>query len=145
MPARIKINGITKVISNRKFCLACSPFGSHNTKQDDPARPAKKKDGSPEAIAYRKLTWRVSADAALQRAREFKQELIKLSGGQCVKCGYNRYAGALEFHHTDPKTKLFSLGISNIKSKVRETVVDEWKKCILLCANCHRETEYTNL
>ncbi len=145
IPTRIKINGVYKNIQNRKFCLTCSLFGAHNTKKDDPARPAKKSDSNPDVILSRKIAWRASAEAALQRARVLKQELITLSGGKCIKCGYARYAGALEFHHTDPKSKLFSLGISNIKCKLRELVLEEWKKCILLCSNCHRETEYTNL
>ena len=31
-PNRIKINGITRILHKRKFCLKCSPFGAHNTK-----------------------------------------------------------------------------------------------------------------
>lgn len=31
-PNRIKVEGITRVISKRKFCLSCSPWGWHNTR-----------------------------------------------------------------------------------------------------------------
>ena len=46
--------------------------------------------------------------------------------------------GALEFHHKDPNAKEFIL--SNVKShKFNETIILELNKCMLLCANCHRE------
>jgi uncharacterized Zn finger protein len=32
-PARVVIDGRPRVLSSRKYCLACSPFGSHNTRQ----------------------------------------------------------------------------------------------------------------
>ena len=69
-----------------------------------------------------------------------KENLVKLKkefGGKCVKCGYNKSYSALDFHHLNPKEKLFSLSkpkCSNI-TKMRT----EAMKCVLLCANCHRE------
>lgn len=32
-PARIKIDGKTRLLTKRKYCLVCSPFGEHNTYQ----------------------------------------------------------------------------------------------------------------
>ena len=64
-------------------------------------------------------------------------ELVrKLHGGKCVRCGYDAYTGALEFHHIDPNQKDFT--ISNDRAKLEESI-EESKKCVLLCANCHRE------
>lgn len=57
-------------------------------------------------------------------------------GGKCERCGYNTCLKALEFHHLDPTKKDFT--ISNDKFKLAEAV-EETKKCIILCANCHRE------
>lgn len=65
--------------------------------------------------------------------------LIKIKehrGGKCIKCGYNKCLKALEFHHLDPTQKDFT--ISNDHFKLLEAV-EESKKCILLCSNCHRE------
>ena len=55
-------------------------------------------------------------------------------------CGYDKYHGALELHHLNQKDKRF--GISD-KGYTRswEKVRTELDKCILLCANCHREVE----
>lgn len=32
-PNRVKVNGKTKNLSTRRYCLRCSPFGSHNTRK----------------------------------------------------------------------------------------------------------------
>lgn len=67
-----------------------------------------------------------------------KVKAIEYKGGACQKCGYNKYIGALEFHHLDPAQKDF--GISE-KGHTRswEKIKNELDKCILVCANCHRE------
>lgn len=62
---------------------------------------------------------------------------IKISRcGRCEKCGYDKCIKALEFHHLDPSKKDFT--ISNDHFRLKDAV-EESKKCILLCANCHRE------
>ena len=63
---------------------------------------------------------------------------VEYKGGRCQVCGYDRCIEALEFHHLDPTQKDF--GISH-KGYTRswEKVKEEVEKCILLCANCHRE------
>jgi len=55
----------------------------------------------------------------------------------CDICGYNKYAGVLEWHHRDPFSKQYDP--SNIVSKSYIRYQEEIKKCMLLCANCHRE------
>lgn len=44
----------------------------------------------------------------LDRMRKLKSQMIEYKGGCCVRCGYKKYQGALEFHHTDPKEKDFN-------------------------------------
>jgi len=63
--------------------------------------------------------------------------LIDLKKGlKCSKCGFSHPA-ALDFHHTNPNEKDFQIsGRINIKHK--EKILNEIKKCIILCANCHR-------
>ncbi len=56
---------------------------------------------------------------------------------KCEKCGFSHPA-ALDFHHIDPKTKKFSVSLSNAVNKDRDEVEEEIKKCIILCSNCHR-------
>lgn len=42
-------------------------------------------------------------------SRVIKAKLVLHSGGNCVKCGYNKCQGALHFHHRDPSIKLFNI------------------------------------
>jgi DNA-directed RNA polymerase subunit RPC12/RpoP len=68
-----------------------------------------------------------------------KQQMVDERGGCCERCGYRRCLAALEFHHRDPASKLFSPNRAWRFSldKLRA----ELAKCDLFCANCHREVE----
>ena len=62
--------------------------------------------------------------------------LKKQKGGKCSRCGYDKCLKALEFHHIDPSKKDFT--ISNDHFRLKDAI-EESKKCILLCSNCHKE------
>lgn len=66
-----------------------------------------------------------------------KEDIVYVMGGKCQLCGYNKAITALELHHINPEEKEF--GIGQILNKDWNLINDEIKKCILLCANCHRE------
>lgn len=86
-------------------------------------------------------TWRClkCQTAATQKRRDkVKIMAIEYKGGACEKCGYNKCIGALEFHHLDPTQKDFSIG-SKGYTRAWEKVQVELDKCIMVCANCHRE------
>lgn len=70
--------------------------------------------------------------------RNNKTKLVAMFGGECVICGYNRYVGALEFHHSEPEHKDFGLSSRGMTWALSK-MIEEAKKCILVCANCHRE------
>ncbi len=74
------------------------------------------------------------------RRRKVKAILVTEAGGCCQLCGYDRFPGALQFHHRDPALKAFGLathGVARSLSRARAEV----RKCVLLCANCHAEVE----
>ena len=66
--------------------------------------------------------------------------LSREAGGRCALCGYDRYIGALQFHHVDPASKRFSLGTRGL-ARALGAAREEAAKCILLCGNCHAEVE----
>ncbi len=68
-----------------------------------------------------------------------KVQLVELFGGKCSKCGYNTNLSALHFHHANPSTKHFKLDARILSNKKWDFIIDEAKKCILLCSNCHAE------
>lgn len=79
------------------------------------------------------------------RGLKRKLELIKLKGGKCKKCGYNKNTAALDFHHIDPNEKEIKLDIRKLANTKMSKLIEEVSKCDLLCANCHRETHHPDL
>lgn len=72
------------------------------------------------------------------RRKKIKEMAISLLGGQCFFCNYKRCHSALDFHHLDEKNKKFGLSKDGITRSWEKTKA-ELQKCILVCANCHRE------
>jgi len=73
-----------------------------------------------------------------KRRRKLREMAVNLLGGKCIVCGYCRDIKALDFHHLDETTKEFGLsdrGMTRSWEKTKKEVL----KCVLLCANCHRE------
>lgn len=70
-----------------------------------------------------------------ERRRDLKRRLVALFGGKCQVCTYSRSLSALDFHHLDPAKKEFAIARMDKFS----LMVEEAKKCMLLCSNCHHE------
>jgi predicted transcriptional regulator len=78
----------------------------------------------------------------VERQRKYKQQALDYKGSKCQSCGYNKYPGALEFHHRDPSQKDIEMSKFS-RSPLSEEGKKELNKCDLLCANCHREIHAT--
>lgn len=105
-----------------------------------------KKHGMVEHVEERSgyMRCKKCRSAAVTKARrERKRKLVEEAGGQCEICGYNTCLGALQFHHLDPADKAFGIGSRGVTRKL-EAQLDEIKKCVLLCANCHAEAHETS-
>ena len=57
----------------------------------------------------------------------------------CTICKGTFHPAAYDFHHLDPKEKDFNIAL-NLNY---EECLEELKKCILICSNCHRELHAT--
>ena len=104
----------------------CKTHGSQN-------HFIKRKDGS----------WRCGKCASrwvIDSRVKKKVELVKMFGGKCKICGYNKYIGSLDFHHINPATKKFALSVKGLCYAWKD-ILKEAKKCALLCKNCHMEVE----
>lgn len=66
-------------------------------------------------------------------------------GGACEICGYCKNIAALEFHHINPEEKKFNVDMRKFSNMNLEKLEAELEKCILVCANCHRELHNKNL
>jgi 5-methylcytosine-specific restriction endonuclease McrA len=119
---------------------------------------SRKYQKTPNAIKYAKEYRKKNRDRFLQwqklyrsrpeiivmersRRVKYKQNAVDMAGGKCSVCGYCKCISALEFHHLDPSEKEISIryGLG------REKLESELKKCVLLCANCHREVHSSQM
>lgn len=76
--------------------------------------------------------------AVAKRRKIIREKALEYKGKKCAICGYNKCNNVLEFHHVDDNVKDFGIsakGYTRSWNKVKQ----ELDKCILLCANCHRE------
>lgn len=77
--------------------------------------------------------------AVVRSRQNVKQKCVAALGGACRGCGLTSPVDALEFHHLDPDTKEFGISVDGVPRRWAK-IEAELAKCILLCANCHRET-----
>lgn len=63
--------------------------------------------------------------------QNYKKKLSCACGESDSRC--------IDFHHLDPKNKLFTIGGAANRGKSLSLIKEEIKKCIPLCANCHRK------
>lgn len=63
-----------------------------------------------------------------------KQKINEYKSDGCSLCGYNKCIDALEFHHVGEDKQ-----IEISKARTYAMLKREIEKCILVCANCHRE------
>jgi hypothetical protein len=83
---------------------------------------------------------KVKRTAAVKRWRNnSKQRMIDAMGGKCQICGYHNCNSALDFHHLDPTEKEFGFGGLRATIKGWDTLIQELRKCVLLCNRCHTE------
>jgi hypothetical protein len=152
-PNWMKIDGCMKNLSARKFCLECSPFGKHNTRditkyiETSTTRICLHchQEKNKNEFGYRKQrkgkTYSIcKACTTMLKIKEQKfnkKKCMEYKGNKCVICGYDRCMNAMQFHHLDPSEKEFTVGKRH--SMVFEKVIRELDKCILVCSNCHNE------
>ncbi len=141
-PNRIQIDGEWRFLCSRKYCIACSPWGKHNTRKVEFERTPNRvcTDCKRDFVYIRRKGHHMdvcSSCVIRQRHRRQKRALVMEFGGRCIRCGYNKSFVALDFHHRDPDSKSFGIGHGYNRSML--ALIEEAKKCDLLCSNCHRE------
>lgn len=142
-PCSLIIDGKKRYLKNRKFCLECSPFGSHNTRQLNLDRPGIftvrncKRCG--KEIVRKNEKGDICWVCTNREGRKNKIEKIKkLTGNACWFCGYDKCWQAMDFHHVDPSIKSISLTAREFQL-AWERIEQEVRKCVLSCCRCHRE------
>lgn len=106
--------------------------GHNGRKYDDPKEHKR---------AWNRRNKKARYDYKKSYIRQRKITLIEMGGSKCNNCGLE-FNGSNEccfdFHHIFPEFKNFSLNQSQLNNKSWKKILEEFKKCELLCANCHR-------
>ena len=139
-PVKIKIDGKISNLSNRRYCLECSPYKAHNTRPivDFVVLKNCKTCNKPLKTLRRNYCQSCSVVKA-QRKR--KRKAVEYYGGKCIGCGYNKCVAVLHFDHRDPSTKIAEPNYAIMKWSWERAKV-ELDKCDLLCSNCHGERHW---
>lgn len=90
-------------------------------------------------LIHNKKKFCCNACGAKYRTIQKKIKLIKMNGSKCSRCGYDKNLTALSFHHLDPAFKENKLSVSILRKKSWQWALNEAKKCVILCCNCHAE------
>jgi 5-methylcytosine-specific restriction endonuclease McrA len=77
-------------------------------------------------------------DLYIRRAKNRREMLSYLSNKVCNDCGESDIR-VLELDHIDPTQKKFSISQAVKLGYDWNSVVEELKKCQILCANCHKK------
>ena len=73
-----------------------------------------------------------------ERTSALKEYIDAIKSNGCKLCGYNKCREALEFHHVSADKK-FEIGTMAKRNVSINKLKPELAKCVLVCANCHRE------
>ncbi len=140
-PTCIKIDGKYRNLKKRKYCLICSPFGRHNTRQIGYVKIKDCPHECPRCSRIHNGPKTICGSCyAGSRTEKVKQQSLDYLGGKCVECGYNKCMASLHFHHKNTAEKEFGIGGKYCLSWDRLKV--ELDKCEILCANCHGERHW---
>jgi hypothetical protein len=102
--------------------------------KDDAVRKAKNKEYSKKH--YEANNIKIKLKTKTTKANERAKWYLFKSTLKCINCGFSHRA-SLDFHHEDPTTKEGDVH-RFISSGQFAKAYEEIKKCIVLCANCHR-------
>ena len=144
IPKYLWIDKKKKNLQNRKFCLICSPWGQHNTRNLSDSNKVHKyhvkcaecnrKFNAPQKRRAKCMSCYFNA-----KKKKRINEVKEIVGCKCWFCGYYRTWNNLAFHHVNPNEKVMNLTSRELTGYSWEKVLTELKKCVLCCHNCHGE------
>lgn len=129
-----KIDGKARNLKNRTKCLDCLSFGeSPYSRRTEEQKLAARRD-KVKKYYHKKRT--VDGYCPITYRSECrKQQIIDIIGG-CQMCGYDKLQRNLSFHHL--RDKEFGINVRAFQH-TPDKILDEIRKCILVCHNCHGE------
>lgn len=133
-----------------KICCICKKeketvlFDKNRTRKDGLANYCKECNKIRQRKYYAQNKERYSDIKKISRKKsqdkKRKQYLELMKEQSCKHCNLKDYR-VMEWHHLVPEEKKFNIGAA-IGSKSWEKILEEIKKCIPLCRNCHAIYHY---
>lgn len=126
-----------------KKCKRVKPLDSFSPQPYGDGRRAKCRECNNLENRIRRLNPSVRKRENTYAKQRYQNCIVSLKeqhGARCVHCGYSGCLSALHFHHVNPLTKIAPVS-DMIASGTIQKAIEEARKCVLLCANCHAELE----
>lgn len=140
-PTSTLVGGVRKNIGSRKYCLECSPWGSHNTRRfkDSPFTPTAN-DCELCGRGFQATGKSSLCNSCSVTIKRLKNKMLAISylGGECKRCGFRGDPSAFDFHHRESAEKEFRIS-GKLDRTSWEKLRKELDKCDLMCSSCHRE------
>lgn len=144
--------------AERRTILPTLPAGARPCSRcSQPVEPGRKDNYCRpcRALYARERRKRLKAEGGGEERRERQRQLnlerkrailAAMRRSACSRCGFEPQTDAelsvLDFHHVDPAEKSFEISPSSTRSL--DSLIEEARKCQILCANCHRIVHYEN-
>ena len=96
-------------------------------------------------VEYRKKWWSANKGYQLGRSRKARSVISSIidniKSNPCTDCRNRFHPCAMDFDHVTGE-KLFNIANGIYLKKSDEEIIEEIKKCELVCSNCHRIRTY---
>lgn len=121
-----------------KRCVTCklekplSEFHTHKTRGHQASCKTCRKTYNAAHYQKNKASYAASRDRSAKRMRQWFEAL---KDGPCTDCSGRFPAVCMQWDHLPGTTKVAEVG--RLARLGRQAVLDEIKKCELVCANCH--------
>ena len=97
-------------------------------------------DGRTKSCGCTNASINKKGQSVISFRKRIKLALVEAFDHKCCYCGIKDDVVIYDFHHLDPQQKLFGIAEASTTHS-RQAYADEAKKCVMLCANCHRKIE----
>lgn len=130
----------------KKYCKFCDTSKDIEEFHKNP----RKKDGLADRCKlcrkeYHKEHYNRNKKVYIDKASEYRRVVNKWFEDykkdlKCEICGEERW-WVLDFHHKDPQFKEGNVS-TFLQNCSKSKIIEEIKKCSVLCSNCHRDLHY---
>lgn len=123
---------VTKL--GKRLCRVCHRDCERNRIHRNPEAAQRNRE---RVKAWRQTNPDKAKQVRLNWLNKTRSIITKAKSVGCDNCGLTDIE-CLDFHHRDPATKSFNIGLSLGTYSIKK-IVEEIAKCKVLCANCHRK------